>query len=157
MRSCVVLALALAGARFCVAAAAQDFELRLDVANAHILEVFLGCHGKGSAGYDREVDDFAPPPGIDTGYVGFTSKAGLPLLYKDIRGSQGPHEWVLQVRPAKGRPVRVSWDPKALPAGWSFTVIQGDTSAAMADTASRSVAVAGTLIFRAVTEVPPAP
>ena len=157
MKPCVARVLVLAAALAGVAASAQDVELRLGLANAHLVEVFLGCHAKGSDGFDRDLDDFAPPPGIDTGYVGFVAKARLPLLYKDIRGRQGPHEWVLQVRPAKDRPVQVSWDPQALPAGWVFTVVQGEQSAAMADSASRSVAVAGTLVFRAVAKATAAP
>jgi hypothetical protein len=125
--------------------------------NAHIRDVFIGGHAKGSVGYDRDLDDFAPPPGIATGYVGFVSKPGLPLLYKDIRGPTGPHEWALQVRPAKDRPIVVSWDSQTLPAGWTCTVTQGDKSTAMADTASVAVAVAETLTFRAAEKAPPAP
>jgi hypothetical protein len=152
----VALALTLAAMLSGRSAAAQDFAVRLGLAQAHITEVFIGCHAKGSEGYDRELDDFAPPPGIDTGYVGFVPKTRLPLLYKDIRGPKGPHEWTLQVRPAKERPVVVSWAPKTLPAGWTFTVVQGDTVTAMADTASLTVAAAGTLSFRAVEKAPAA-
>ena len=157
MEPCVARALVLAAALSGVAVSAQDFELRLGVVNAHLLEVFLGCHATGSDGYDRDLDDFAPPPGIDTGYVGFVAKARLPLLYKDIRGPQGPHQWVLQVRPAKDRPVQVSWDPRSLPAGWVLSVVRGEQSAAMADSASTSVAVAETLVFRAVAKSAAAP
>jgi hypothetical protein len=151
-----VLFLALAVAPLYRAAAA-DFVVRLGLTNAHILEVFLGCHSRGTTGYDRALDDFAPPPGIDTGYVGFFSQPNLPLFYKDIRGPTGPHEWTLQVRPAKDRPVAVSWDPKALPAGWTFTVVQGDKSTPMAEATGVSVAAAGSLIFRAVATPTAAP
>lgn len=156
MKAAVALIVSLATGLLCRAAAADGFEVRLAVSNAHLLEVVFGCHATGSDGFDRDHDDFAPPPGIDTGYVGFIPKARLPLLYRDIRGPKGPHEWVLQVRPAKDRPVTLSWDPRALPAGWTLTVVQGDTSSAMTDTAAVAVTAPGNITFRAVEKAPTA-
>jgi hypothetical protein len=143
-------ALVLATVLLRVQVAAADVEVRLGLTNAHLLEVFLGWQDQGTEGYDRGLDDFAPPPGIDTGYVGFVPKAKLPLLYKDIRGPKAPHEWSLLVKPAKDRPVQVSWDPKALPAGWRFTLVHGDRSLSMKDTSSLAVAESATVAIRVV-------
>jgi hypothetical protein len=139
----LVLALSAAGA------SGADVEIRLGLANAHVVEVFLGWHAEGTEGYDRGLDDFAPPPGIDTGYAGFLPKAKLPLLYRDIRSPKGPHEWSLLVRPARDRPVEVSWDPKALPAGWTFTLVHGKRTVSMADQAAVAVAESATVTLRA--------
>jgi len=128
---------------------AGDFEVRIGLANAHLLEVFFGCSANATAGYDRDVDQFAPPPGIATGFVGFLPPAGLPLFYKDIRGPGGPQEWRLSVRAATDRPVRLSWDPKALPAGWAFTITQAERTVSMAETAALAVNGTATLAIRA--------
>lgn len=129
---------------------ADDFEVRLGLLNAHIPEVLFGCAAAATPGYDRDVDDFAPPPGIATGYVGFVAPAGLPLFYKDIRGPKGPHEWRLSVRPLKDRPVELSWDPKALPPRWTFVITQAEQTVSMAEVAALSVTGATTLVIRAV-------
>ena len=131
-------------------AADAGVEVRLGLANAHVVELFLGWQAQGTEGYDRGLDDFAPPPGIDTGYAGFLPKARLPLLYRDIRGPRGPHQWSLLVKPVKDRPVDVSWDPKALPAGWVFTLVHGERTVAMAEVTAIRVAESATLTLRAV-------
>ena len=133
---------------------ATDFEVRLGLTQAHLEEVFFGCHAKGTDGYDRELDDLAPPPGIDTGYVGFVPPGKLPYFYKDVRGPLGPHEWRLLVRVAKERPVQVSWDPKTLPAGWAFTLTSGARHLAMAETSTLAVAESSTLVIRAAATAP---
>ena len=121
-----IQAVLLASALFSVSSSrawCDDFMVKLSLKNAHLRSVFFGCSAKGSAGYDRRVDDFAPPPGIQTGYVGFVPGVkGLPLYYKDVRGPEPQQQWQFYVKVHEGKPVSISWDQEELPAGWEFTV-----------------------------------
>ena len=107
----------------CGLLAAEDFSVRLQLKNAHLREIFFGSAAKGTAGYDRALDAFAPPPGIATGYVGFIpGTPNLPLFYKDIRSLDSEQTWQLYTKVYKGKPMLIQWDPASLPQGWSFTL-----------------------------------
>jgi hypothetical protein len=124
----------------CIAAAsgrAEDFTIRLGLKNAHLREVFFGCAEGATAGYDRNKDDFAPPPGIETGYVGFISGVkNLPLFYKDIHGTEPEQTWRFYTRVYEGKPIEISWDKAALPKGWTLILSSkaGDVDMAKTDT-----------------------
>jgi len=102
---------------------AQDFAVKLSLKNAHLREVFFGYSVKATKGYDRKVDDFAPPPGIQTGYVGFIPGVkNLPLYYKDIRGPEPEQVWHFYTKVHQGKPLSISWQQDAIPKNWSLTM-----------------------------------
>lgn len=134
---------------------AQDFMLELSLENAHLRHVFLGCAQQATSGYDRRVDDFAPPPGIQTGYVGFLPGVkGLPLYYKDVRGPEEQQEWQLYVKVYEGKPIVVSWDRQGLPADWTFSLTGSTGSIDMAQTGSTTISETQVLKIKGTKRVP---
>lgn len=140
------------------AAWAGDFTVRFGLKNAHLREVFFGCAEGATAGYDRRVDDFAPPPGIETGYVGFISGVkNLPLFYKDIHGTEPEQTWRFYTRVYEGKPIEISWEPASLPEGWTFTLTSKAGDIDMAKTAKIVLPESETLTISArMTEQTPA-
>jgi hypothetical protein len=105
----------------------QGFELKLQLQRAHLGEIFLGRQDGATSDYDRGIDIFAPPPGMQTGYVGFTSpNPKLPLLYKDIRNLDLPQEWKLYCKPEGNQAIVLSWSPDSIPEGLALTIKQDD-------------------------------
>ena len=106
-----------------ITAVSQTFELELNLQRAHIAKVILGCQEGATRGFDRKVDIFAPPPGMQTGYAGLRSiNSSLPLLYKDIRGLEVPQEWQLYCQPDGNQSITVTWDAAQIPEGFTLTV-----------------------------------
>jgi hypothetical protein len=103
------------------AAGDQAFEVRLGLLRGHIPEVYLGCAEGGTSGYDRGLDDMAPPKGPNGRFSALTPPGGNLALYRDVRGPADRIEWVLTVA-VPDEPVQVSWDPATLPEGFEFTV-----------------------------------
>ena len=148
LTSCFILA---------ASASAENFTIRLGLKNAHLREVFFGCAPNATAGYDRRLDDFAPPPGIETGYVGFISGAkNLPLFYKDIRGEKPKQTWRFYTRVYKGKPLEITWDAATLPKGWRFTLTSKAGSVNMAKQEKLVIPASETLVITAAkTGAPP--
>jgi len=138
---------------FCATAAtvrAEDFTIRLGLKNAHLREVFFGCAAGATSGYDRRIDDFAPPPGIETGYVGFVSgDKRLPLFYKDIHGMEPEQTWTFHTRVFEGKPIEISWVPESLPAGWTFTLTSKAGELDMSRKSSIEIPESEKLVFKA--------
>lgn len=147
MRHIIILvAAALIGSQ---AVRGEGFEIRLGFTNAHLRELFFGCSAKGTDGYDRDLDDFSPPPGIAVGYIGFYPPKKMPYFYRDIRGLEGPHQWKMAVKVVKDKPITISWDTKTLPEDWVFTLTQGETSILMHKKDKLIVETSATLTLRA--------
>jgi hypothetical protein len=126
----------------------QGFELKLQLQRAHIGEVFLGCQDGATSAYDRKIDIFAPPPGMQTGYVGFTSpNPKLPLLYKDIRGLDLPQEWKLQCQPEGNQAIVLSWSADSIPEGLALTIKQDDRAFDMRTVKRMEVKKTATLLI----------
>lgn len=114
-----------------LAAAAQDFQLRLSIKGAQVGELFLGCKTGATNDYDKGLDIFVPPPAMQNGHVGIsTTKNDGLWLYKDIRTPAFPQTWQLNCTPAgKAGSISISWKQDQLPAQLSFTVKVGKGTA----------------------------
>jgi len=120
-----IAALALC-ACLCTALGADDFKVRLGLKHGHLRELYVGCAEKAGPGYDRDLDDFAPPHGIQTGYtVLLPAVPNLPAFYKDIRGFADTVTWKLQAQVYGTKTIEVTWDGSALPAEYDFTIRKG--------------------------------
>jgi hypothetical protein len=75
------------------------------------------------------MDEMAPPPGIGTGYTFLVSPDRKSNLYKDVRAPGDTVQWVLFARPS-GKPVTVTWDASAIPAGWDLFCARWDGKSA---------------------------
>ncbi len=129
---------------------AEDFTVRLSLKNAHLREVFFGYSARATAGYDRKLDDFAPPPGIQTGYVGFVPGVkNLPLFYKDIRGPEPDQKWEFYTKVFTGKPMTISWKRDALPKGWSLSLKAKDKTMDMTKVESITLQESQTLTIKA--------
>lgn len=148
---CLALAAVLAGV---ACGRAADFEVPLGVRNAHLLEVRLGCNARGTDGYDRGLDDLAPPPGIETGFVGFIAPSRMPFFYKDIRGPVGPHEWRLRIGVFRDREVELRWKAADLPEGWEFTITTPEGVQNMRAGTDIRLAESATLVIRGARTTP---
>jgi hypothetical protein len=155
MRKCRLLALVLlcGGGLF---AASRDFVLTLQLTNSHLGQIFLGCQQGATDGFDRKLDDLAPPPGIQTGYAGFISTLGNTLLYKDIKAHGDPKEWRISLEVFEGKPLRIAWRPDQLPRFYKLVLVTADGEVDMATvhqaefTASQVIAIVGTVDLVAV-------
>ncbi len=108
-------------------AAAQDFRVHLQLTNGHLREVIFGCAENATDGYDRNLDDFAPPPGIETGYTVFLSAdKKFPPFYQDIRGCEEKVSWNFYAKVYKDKPVKVQWNLQEFPATYDFTIKRKD-------------------------------
>ena len=108
-------------------AADDGFQVRLGLTCSHLRELFFGCANGASPGFDTGLDDFAPPPGIQTGYTAFVPEDRLlPPLYKDIRAPAEQITWRLQADVWKSKSVGITWDPSSLPARYDFRLASRD-------------------------------
>ncbi len=140
------------------AVSGQGFELKLQLQKAHIGEIFLGCQDGATSAYDRRIDIFAPPPGMQTGYVGFTSSdPKLPLLYKDIRGLDLPQEWKLHCQPEGNLAIVLSWSADSVPDGLALTIKQDDRVFDMRTIKRLEVKKTTTLLIELKKNAPAAP
>jgi len=134
----------------------RDFVLALQLTNSHLGQIFLGCRQGATDGFDRDLDDLAPPPGIQTGYAGFISTLGNTLLYKDIKAHGDLKEWRISLQVHEGKPLRIAWRTDQLPRFYSLVMVTGDQEKDMAAvnqvefTESQVVAIVGTLDLAAV-------
>lgn len=137
-------------------AANRDFVLTLQLTNSHLGQIFLGCQQGATDAFDRNLDDLAPPPGIQTGYAGFISTLGNTLLYKDIKAHGDPKEWRISVEVFEGKPLRIAWRPEQLPRFYKLVLVTSDGEQDMAAvnqaefTESQVIAIVGTVDLVAV-------
>lgn len=103
-----------------------QFLIRIRLLNSHLRELFFGCAAGATPGYDRARDDFAPPPGIATGYSAFLPPVdNLPHMYKDIRGPAPIVTWRLLTRVHAEKAIQLDWDPELLPRDYRLVVKVG--------------------------------
>lgn len=101
-------------------AADQEFQIQLNIENGHIGQVYIGCKPGATDEFDGRVDDMAPPPGMGgIGYTFLVSPDRKYNLYKDIRGFADRVQWVFYAKTGV-KPVQVSWEPQAIPKGWTL-------------------------------------
>lgn len=105
----------------------RDFMLSLKLVNSHLGQVFLGCREGATDAFDRDFDDLAPPPGIQTGYVGFISTLPNSLLYKDIKAHGDLKDWRINVQVYEGKPLKMSWLADQLPRFYTLTLVTDDS------------------------------
>lgn len=135
----------------------RDFVLPIRLTNAHLGQVFLGCQQGATDAFDKGIDDLAPPPGIQTGYVGFVSTLPNSLLYKDVKSHGDLKEWRLSIQVYEGKPLKMSWQESQLPKFYSLTLLTGDGEVDMQKinhvefTKDEPVAIVATLDLAAVT------
>lgn len=140
------------------AVSGQGFEIKLQLQKAHIGEIFLGCQDGATSAYDRRIDIFAPPPGMQTGYAGFASSdPKLPLLYKDIRGVELPQEWKLYCQPEGNLAIVLSWSAENLPEGLALTIKQDERVFDMRTVKRMEVKKTTTLLIELKKNAPAAP
>jgi len=131
-------------------ARAEDFLVRLGLRHGHLAELFFGCDAKATAGYDRGLDDLAPPPGIETGYTAFVPDTpNFPPFYKDVRPPAATVSWKLMAKVWRNKPIEVSWDPTTLPAGFDFAIDGAGARLDMRRSASVTVDATRTLTITA--------
>ena len=108
---------------------ADDFLLELTLDNGHVGELYIGCKPGATDGYDRKLDDYAPPPGIGGVAYTFLVPADRKMnLYKDVRAPSTPEkpaQWLFFARIDK-EPVTVTWDPKTLPVDAEIYMMKWD-------------------------------
>ena len=134
---------------------ADDFLIRLELTHGHLAELFIGCATGAGDGYDRGKDDFAPPPGIETGYTVLAPPVeNLPPLYKDIRAPGKKLTWRLYAKVFKDKVITVAWDPKALPEGYTFVAETGEEKIDMRKKSELSCAETRFVTFTATKRKP---
>ena len=103
-----------------------EYSVKLAIKGGHLAEVFLVCAAGATDGYDRELDDLAPPLGFGgVGYTFLVPPDRKMNHYRDVRPPADVTQWLFYGRPAKS-PVELSWDPKELPAGLNFYAAKWD-------------------------------
>jgi len=124
-RNRTLLSAVVAVALCTASAGAGGFRVRLELVHGHLRECWFGIDPRGTDGFDRRLDEMAPPPGIETGYTAFISPDGRYFYYKDIRGPGKRVVWKFMARVFPGKPIRIRWDAKRLPSGYRFTLKNG--------------------------------
>lgn len=141
----------------CAGAFAQEFLLRIVLVNSHTEDVWLGCQEGASAKYDRRVDIFAPPPGMQTGMVTMPSPDGiLPTLYKDVRAPVLPQSWELNCQPFAGKAIELSWTTANVPAGVTLRLKYRGKELDMRETTKLSIVQSTTAVITATAVAPAA-
>lgn len=132
---------------------ANSFRINLNIKNGHIGSVEFGCRDGATDGYDRRIDDMAPPPGIGgVGYTFLVSPDRKFNLYKDIRAYADTVQWVFYAKIGR-KPVVLSWEKSQIPNAFDLYCAEWDgRSEAVADTVNcrelESVTAEKTTFFR---------
>ncbi|NOY80420.1 MAG: hypothetical protein GXP31_05365 [Kiritimatiellaeota bacterium] len=142
------------GAAAFPAAAGDGFRVRLGLVNGHLRECWFGCEKGATDKYDRNLDEMAPPPGIQTGYTAFISPDNKFWLYKDIRGFGDRIVWRFSAQVYGKKTIEITWEPKDLPDAYDFTLESGKKTLNMRETKTLSVPKTGVLIIRGVRRKP---
>jgi hypothetical protein len=150
MQSRAVVGLLLLG--MAVWAVDRDFVLPLKLTNAQISAVFLGCRANATDGFDRNFDEPAPPPGMQTGYVGFIGALQNTLMRKDIKAHGEMKEWKFHVQAYDGKPFRMAWEKALLPKYYRLTLVTVDKELDMAKVSQLEIPDTQTVAFVAILE-----
>lgn len=107
-----------------VAVKGTFFELR--ISNGHLGKVILGLSENATDGYDKGLDDMAPPPGMQTGYTALVTPDLKAYYYRDTRKPAEEVEWIFSGKVYKDKAIKLSWNAKDIPVGYRFEIQQGD-------------------------------
>lgn len=109
-------------------AAGEDdgFQVELSLENGHLGQVIFGVSPQASAGFDRQFDSPAPPPGHGTGYTAFLLEEADMFLYRDIKPPAARLTWTFLGRVHPDKPIRISWQSDALPEGYEMRIRHPD-------------------------------
>lgn len=121
----------------------------LHIKNGHLSKVILGIDEKATDGYDRGLDDMAPPPGMETGYTALVSPDKQMYLYRDSRKPAKLIEWIFYGKVHKDKAIGISWDKATLPASYTFEIQHGDHTVKMAEAESLEIAKDAGIIITA--------
>jgi RHS repeat-associated protein len=107
-----------------------QWAVRLEAAAAAPALLYLGVDPLATAGFDPLLDEDAPAAGRAAGTVALLGPdAGHEQLLYDCQAQDGTVTWLLDVAPGAD-PVRLSWDPAAVPAArWLWTAQVDETGA----------------------------
>ncbi len=98
------------------------FEVALSLENGHLGQVIFGLSPQATAGFDRECDSPAPPPGHGTGYTAFLLEESDMPLYRDFKSLAARVTWTFLGRVHPNKPIRIHWQADALPEGYEMRV-----------------------------------
>ncbi len=125
----------------------QTLELR--IINGHLGKVILGLHEKATDGYDKGLDDMAPPPGMQTGYTALVPPDKKAYLYRDTRKPASEIEWIFYSKVYKDKAVKLAWNAKDIPSGYNFEIQQGEKTIDMRKTLSITIPKTDALLITA--------
>lgn len=128
----------------------QENVVTLHIKNGHLSKVLLAIDEKATDGYDRGLDDMAPPPGMETGYTALVSPDKQMYLYRDSRKPAKEIEWIFYGKVHKDKVITVSWDKTKLPADYNFDLVQGDKTLKMNEVDSVQIDKTDAIIITAV-------
>ncbi len=128
----------------------QEDLVTLHIKNGHLSKVILAINEKATDGYDKKLDDMAPPPGMETGYTALVSPDKQMYLYRDSRKPGKEIEWIFYGKVHKEKVITVSWDKEKLPADYSFDLVQGDKTIKMDQVDSIQIDKTDAIIITAV-------
>lgn len=126
----------------------EGTKFELTITNGHLGKVILGINENATDGYDRGLDDMAPPPGMETGYTALVSP-DKKYLYRDTRKPAKEIEWIFRSKVYKEKAVVVSWDIKTIPADYNFDIQQGETNIDMRKQSSITIPTDDAIIITA--------
>lgn len=127
--------------------AVHNFEIKIK--NGHLGKVILGLDAKATDGYDRGLDDMAPPPGMQTGYTALVSADKKSYLYRDTRKNSDSIEWIFYSKVYKKKAVVISWDKTNLLPGYKLVLEHGDDSIDMSKKGSITLSKTTALLITA--------
>ncbi len=109
-----------------------DSIVEIKILNGHLGKVRLAMSTKATDKYDRGLDEMAPPPGMQTGYTALVAPDQSAFLYTDCRKTADEVDYVFYAKvysqaatgkkPAKSKPVTISWDKKKLFKGYTMKI-----------------------------------
>ncbi|MCK5834397.1 MAG: hypothetical protein KAG98_01525 [Lentisphaeria bacterium] len=123
----------------------HSFEVKIK--NGHLGKVILGVDAKATDGYDRGLDDMAPPPGMQTGYTALVSADKKSYLYRDTRKSGDSIEWIFYSKVYKKKAVVISWDKTKLLPGYKLVLEHGDDTIDMSKKSSLTLSKTTALLI----------
>jgi hypothetical protein len=125
----------------------QNFEIKIK--NGHLGKVILGVDPKATDGYDRGLDDMAPPPGMQTGYTALVSADKKSYLYRDTRKNSDTIEWIFYSKVYENKAVILTWDKKKLLPGYKLVLEHGDEKFDMSQKGSITLSQTTALLITA--------
>jgi hypothetical protein len=131
-------------------AVTKDFLFPLQLENAQIQSVFIGCQEQATDGYDPKIDEPSPPPGMQTGYAGFIGQLQNSLLRKDVKAHGDLKQWRLNVQVYEGKPFRIVWNQDLLPKFYTLTLLASGKEVDMGTTSRFELTASEPVAFVAI-------